>query len=85
MTDTVRILRERIARTRINRRGYRQYSEELRRDIRIHALMGLERGASYKDSARELGLPAATLQNWCGTSPSRQPSQSSRWDSDLWR
>ena len=65
MTDTVRILRERIARTRINRRGYRQYSEELRRDIRIHALMGLERGASYKDSARELGLPAATLQNWC--------------------
>ena len=64
MTDSVQKLRERIARTRVNRRGYRQYSEELRRDIQAHAVICLEQGACYKDIASELGLAAATLQNW---------------------
>ena len=64
MIDSVRMLNERIARTRVNSRGYRQYEEKLRRDICSHAFNRLRQGGSYKDIAEELGLAATTLQNW---------------------
>ncbi len=64
MSDSMRMLHERIARTRVNRRGYRLYNKELRRDIQAHARRRMEQGESCKDIAGELGLAAATLQNW---------------------
>ena len=69
-------LRERIAQAPTNRRGYRQYGRELRRDIEEHAASRVAQGASYKQIAGELGLADATLQNWCKDSSSKQAPES---------
>ena len=67
-------LREQIAHAPTNRRGYRQYARKLRRDIEHHAASRVTQGASYKEIAAELGLAAATLQNWCkDSSPEQLP------------
>jgi len=65
MIRDLKRLRERIARTKTNRRGYRLYRPELRRDIRNHAASRLAQGTSHKQIAQELGLAGATLLNWC--------------------
>jgi transposase-like protein len=70
----VQSLRERIARTATNRRGYRQYGRTLRRDIEAHAASRMAQGASYKQIAGELGLADATLLNWL-KAPSPEPAK----------
>jgi transposase-like protein len=69
MSRNLQQLKERIARTPVNRRGHRQYGQKLRRDIKGHAVNRLAQGASHKQIAEELGLAAATLLNWCKTAP----------------
>lgn len=69
-------LRERIAHAPTNRRGYRQYGRELRRDIETHAVNRVGQGASYKQIAGELGLADATLLNWCKHSSPKHAPQS---------
>jgi len=73
MMSHLQSLREQIAHAPTNRRGYRQYARELRRDIEEHAASRVAQGASYKEIAAELGLAGATLLNWCKDSSLKQP------------
>ncbi len=57
-------LRERIARTKVDRRGYRLYSKELRRDLKAYVVERVKQGADFKESAGELGMAVPTVQNW---------------------
>lgn len=71
MTRGLQSLRERIARSPTNRRGYRQYNRGLREDIENHVAGRVAVGASYKEVAGELGLAAGTLLNWFRRAPSK--------------
>lgn len=73
MMPHLELLRERIADAPTNRRGYRRYARELRRDIENHTASRVAEGASYQAIAAELGLAAATLLNWCKDSSSKPP------------
>lgn len=66
-------LRKRIARTRVNRRGYKQYSRKLREELVSYAASRSVLGKSYKEIAAELGLPSATLSYWCEPSSQEKP------------
>ena len=70
MIDEVQSLRRRIARTPVNGRGYRQYGDELRRDVCSYAAERNAQGESHKEIASVLGLPSATLSHWLDKAPS---------------
>lgn len=76
MISNLDSLRERIVRAPTNRRGYRQYSRELRTDIKAHAASRVYQGASYKQVAKELGLAEATLLSWCKDAAAKKARES---------
>lgn len=65
MTDTLRQLRKRIAQTRVNRRGYKQYGPDLRQAVIRYAANRTRAGESYNEIAATLELPSRTLVHWC--------------------
>lgn len=74
MNQTLRHLRKRIAHTSENGRGYKQYSRGLRQELVSYAASRYASGESYKEIAAALGLPSATLLNWCEGPSKRKPS-----------
>lgn len=64
MSEEIERLRQRIARTGVNGRGYRQYSKQLRQSVMRYTTNARAEGQSYAGIARELTLPSATLLNW---------------------
>ena len=64
--DKVRTLRERIARTPANGRGYRRYDQALQREVASYAAVRRTRGDSYSVIANDLGVPSSTLLKWRG-------------------
>lgn len=64
MTAQVKELRKRIDETRVDRRGYKIYSKELRNTLCDYAIRRAAQGAEVKQIAGELGMAAVTLQNW---------------------
>lgn len=74
MTKTLRHLRKRIAHTPVNGRGFKQYSRDLRQKLVSYAASQHTTGESYKEIAAALGLPSATLLNWCDRPSKRKTS-----------
>ena len=66
MSQELKVLREQLARVPRNGRGYRRYTEELKSAVASYGARGEQRGESYTDMAKKLGLPAATMLNWRG-------------------
>lgn len=77
MTSRLQALQRRIVRTSVNRRGRRQYDEELRQEIASYVGERRAQGESYAYIARTLGVPDATLLYWRKKRPVR-PKQSKR-------
>ena len=64
MTSRLQSLQKRILRASVNRRGRRQYDNELRTAIASYARERRAQGESYAYIAKTLGVPSATLLHW---------------------
>ena len=70
-------LRQQIEKTPRNRRGYRQYSDGLRRDGIRYVKTRLSQGARVEHVAEALGLNQTTLQTWLKMTRTRAPGSRS--------
>ena len=59
-----RSLKTAIARTKRNARGYRVFSDTLRRRVSAHALARKRSGVSFVRTAKKLGVGDALISRW---------------------